>query len=101
MPDETLKGNGQEKKQPDAVRVTYVLPNGEKQTHRFVSSFSIGRDETCQVLLLGEMVSKNHATLYPTTSGWWVRDLDSRNGVYVDGRRISHADSLKDEVSVA
>jgi hypothetical protein len=95
VPDETLKGSGEEKQRPNAVRVTYILPNGEKQTHRFVSSFSIGRDETCQVLLLDEVVSKNHATLYPTTSGWWVRDLGSTNGTYLNGERVAHAQVTK------
>jgi pSer/pThr/pTyr-binding forkhead associated (FHA) protein/low affinity Fe/Cu permease len=88
--EETLTGSGKEQK-PGAIRVTYILPNGEKQTHRFTSSFSIGRDETCEVLLLDDVVSKNHATVYPTAEGWWVRDLGSTNGTYLDGERIENA----------
>jgi membrane-bound lytic murein transglycosylase D len=90
VPDETLTGSGEQQK-PGALRVTWILPNGEKQTNRFTSSFSIGRDESCQVLLLDEVVSKNHATLYPTAAGWSVRDLGSTNGTYLNGKRIEHA----------
>ena len=44
----------------------------------------IGRDETCQVRLASEDVSRRHCMLTPTADGLVVRDLDSRNGTYVN-----------------
>lgn len=34
-------------------------------------------------------VSARHALLYPEAGGWWVRDLSSRNGTFVNGARAS------------
>jgi hypothetical protein len=34
-------------------------------------------------------VSTRHAVLYADGGQWWVRDLGSRNGTYVNGRRIA------------
>ena len=37
-------------------------------------------------------VSKHHAFLHRTPTGWRVRDMDSRNGLLVNGRLIREAD---------
>jgi signal transduction histidine kinase len=33
-------------------------------------------------------VSRRHAELTPDEGAWWIRDLESSNGTYVNGRRI-------------
>ena len=35
------------------------------------------------------MRSKQHATIYDFDGRWFVRDLDSHNGVVVNGRRVN------------
>jgi len=49
----------------------------------------VGRDESAD-LCLGPVnaVSRVHAELVWQSAGWWVRDLGSRNGTLLDGRRI-------------
>ena len=69
--------------------ITYPGPDGQMRTKRFTGPFMIGRDESCQVLLVGEMVSKQHVELYKAKSGWWVADLDSTNGTFVNGVQVS------------
>ena len=64
---------------------------------------SIGRSGSCGISLHDTKVSRLHATLRwdggPTVT---VTDLDSRNGVYVGGRRISRRESVTsgDEVRI-
>jgi len=44
----------------------------------------IGRDESCQIRLASDDVSRRHCLLTPAADGLIVRDLGSRNGTYVN-----------------
>lgn len=50
----------------------------------------VGRFPACQVFLpdTAETVSWFHAIIYWSADGWWVRDLASRNGTFVDRERL-------------
>ncbi|HEY0138086.1 MAG TPA: FHA domain-containing protein [Nannocystis sp.] len=48
----------------------------------------IGRSRACTICLDRPEVSGEHAVLRWTGSGWEIKDLHSRNGVYVDGHRL-------------
>jgi transcriptional regulator with PAS, ATPase and Fis domain len=54
----------------------------------------IGRQSDCDIVLDVPAVSRLHAEVAFRSGGWSVRDLDSRNGVFVDGRRIREAPLL-------
>jgi ABC-type multidrug transport system ATPase subunit len=49
----------------------------------------IGRDPSCEIPLPFPMVSWRHARLTRTEQGIVVEDLNSRNGTYLDGIKIS------------
>jgi pSer/pThr/pTyr-binding forkhead associated (FHA) protein len=50
----------------------------------------IGRSEqTAQVVLDSKVVSKRHAEVIHAKGGWRVRDLESANGTFCEGRRLS------------
>jgi len=48
----------------------------------------IGRRSTNDIVLLDALVSGVHAALYETDAGWFVEDLGSRNGTWVNRRRV-------------
>ena len=48
----------------------------------------VGRSPTCFLRINEERVSGEHALLQWTGDHWTVRDLGSRNGTYLDGRRL-------------
>lgn len=50
----------------------------------------IGRASTSQIVIHSERCSRQHAEIFPIEDAhaWVVRDLGSRNGTLVDGRRI-------------
>ena len=49
----------------------------------------IGRRESCEIVLRFPNVSGQHCRLTLEGGYWFVKDLDSRNGVKVNGSRIS------------
>jgi DNA-binding NtrC family response regulator len=52
------------------------------------SPATVGRDETAEVWLPVNAVSRRHAEVSLLRGGWHLRDLGSTNGILVDGRRI-------------
>ena len=55
------------------------------------SGARIGRDPGNAVQLSSPEVSKRHAFLQGTPHGWNIRDLDSRNGLFVNGNKVQEA----------
>jgi serine phosphatase RsbU (regulator of sigma subunit) len=60
----------------------------------------IGRDAACDLRLDANTISRRHAEMFLDPFGrWWIRDLGSRNGIYLSDRRIDdralqHGDEL-------
>ena len=50
---------------------------------------TIGRAPTNRIVIRSEMSSRNHCEIFQAGPMWILRDLGSRNGTTVDGRRIS------------
>lgn len=56
----------------------------------------IGRDpEQADCLISARRVSRRHCRIERTDEGWIIIDLDSTNGVYVDGERVNGQQLLK------
>jgi putative nucleotidyltransferase with HDIG domain len=53
-----------------------------------------GRLATLEIVLDDNSVSRRHAELRAGETGWIVRDLESTNGTYVNGQRITGEDRL-------
>lgn len=49
----------------------------------------IGRDESATLRLHDDRVSRKHAELMRSADGWDVRDLKSRSGTFLDGRKLA------------
>ena len=50
---------------------------------------TIGRSEECFITIPDPDVSRQHALVILHNGGVWVKDDNSRNGVYVNGKRVA------------
>jgi membrane-bound lytic murein transglycosylase D len=73
---------------PPPLRVTFGPSLGDRQTLTFNGSFLIGRTPDCDVFIKDEFVSRTHARVLFENGQWWVRDLQSANGIFVDEQRV-------------
>jgi membrane-bound lytic murein transglycosylase D len=58
---------------------------------QFNKRFRIGRVDECEVCVKDDYVSRIHAEVVFESGQWWVRDLNSSNGIYVDSKRVEAA----------
>jgi pSer/pThr/pTyr-binding forkhead associated (FHA) protein len=49
----------------------------------------LGRSHQCHLVLADETVSRRHAELELVDGHWHLRDLGSKNGTWVNGRRVA------------
>jgi len=70
------------------IEASYTLADGRQGSQRFFTAFRIGRQADCDLYLDAEVVSRQHAEVYYDGETWWIRDLDSTNGLYVHGKRV-------------
>ena len=70
------------------VTVKYRDQQGQERVRQFTTAFIIGRERSCDVRVGENMVSRRHVEVVPREGSWWLRDLDSANGTYLDRKRI-------------
>ena len=76
---------------PPLLRVSVGTTPADRQNFHFLKAFRIGRVEDCEVCIKNEYVSRAHAEVVFENGQWWVRDLNSSNGIFVDGQRVQTA----------
>ena len=68
-----------------------VVTKGPLEGARFpvpTDGLSIGRDPDCNVILDDANVSRYHARLVFHNAAIWVQDVGSRNGVFLNEKRV-------------
>jgi len=74
-------------------RVPLLVPlNGPLHGRRFQLNdeemLTIGRSEDCDIHIDDPEISRHHASVVLHNSGVWIQDAGSRNGVFVDEKRV-------------
>jgi len=55
----------------------------------------VGRSRDCDIVLDDSSISRRHAELRPNGSAWTIEDLDSTNGVRVNGAQVHGSQQLR------
>lgn len=60
------------------------------------SGVLLGRNPECTLVIDDDYASGRHARVYQDDRTWYVEDLDSTNGTFVEGSRITEPTPLKE-----
>lgn len=72
---------------PSLILITEDYPRQIFQLGR--ATLMVGRDDTSQIQISDDSVSRNHASIIYDTPHFVIRDNGSTNGSYVNGQRVS------------
>jgi pSer/pThr/pTyr-binding forkhead associated (FHA) protein len=65
------------------------------QTVQLNGTLQVGRAEACQIQLPDTYASSFHARIFNRDGSWYIEDLGSTNGTYVNQRRITAPAELR------
>jgi pSer/pThr/pTyr-binding forkhead associated (FHA) protein len=79
-----------------APRTLMVIDEkGSKASHRLDGAMQIGRGESCHIRLSDTYASTMHARIFSREGTWFVEDLGSTNGTYLNQRRVTAPAELR------
>ena len=81
----------------EKARQVMVVEGPLKGSHMEIASiedFTLGRADSNDFVLGDDYASSRHARLFRRGSEWFVEDLDSRNGTFVQGNRIDQPERV-------
>jgi pSer/pThr/pTyr-binding forkhead associated (FHA) protein len=68
---------------------------GKVKSMSLDGTLQIGRADACQIKLPDTYVSSFHARIYRHDGGWYVEDLGSTNGTYLNQKRVTSPAELR------
>ncbi len=69
-----------------------LIKNGSSEREMLlIGVIDVGRDPRCDISDANPLLSRKHAEFLPSDRGVVVRDLNSRNGILVNGRKVLEA----------
>jgi hypothetical protein len=81
------------------LRVSFVDQAGTTRELEFDHAIRLGRTDDCDVCIKQEYVSRAHAEVRLENGGWTLNDLNSSNGIFVGGQRVTSC-AVRDSTSV-
>jgi hypothetical protein len=79
---------------PPAIRVQVEKGAADRGQYLFTGPFRLGRDPSCEIRLSDTAVSRFHAEVWFADGQWWILDLQSANGSFLDGKRVERSPIL-------
>lgn len=78
-----------EDENPALVLILKSISTSAQQILRLKpGEYVVGRDPTCDIVIIDPYVSRVHAKIFYRDGKWYIEDLGSKNGTYVNGEDI-------------
>jgi len=91
-PSDPQARSAEEGEEPEGVQREVAVLSWSGRTLRVDKrSVTLGRSRECDIQIEDSNISRRHAELRQEGSAYWIVDLDSTNGLEVDGRRVKRA----------
>jgi len=88
--NETLMGGSQAGKRLQNIKRQSIFSlSFHGKSYPITKEITIGRSDSCDLLMDDNLVSKRHALIQKIKDEYLIRDLNSKNGTYVNNQRIS------------
>lgn len=86
-----LKGQSaiQASRRAPLLQLLIEQPEGTRTEHYNKNEVLIGRESTCDCIIQHSTVSSRHAQLSYHHLQWWLEDLDSTNGTFLNEEQVS------------
>ena len=81
------------------VLATWTDNHGQLQRCEYYAEFIVGRDFQADIRLSEDCVSRRHLKVFPQGNDWFVEDLGSLNGSFLNGIRVSRS-RIENDVTV-
>ena len=76
------------KKQPGIMIETRLGQDKLSQSHFSQNEVMIGRDTNCDLSVMDEALSAHHARIIFHHGQWWLEDLNSTNGTFLNHEKL-------------
>ena len=76
-------------KKPGITLFVNIDSKAESQRYFTQAEIIIGRDTHCDLSVLDEAISAHHARITYHHGQWWLEDLNSRNGTFLNREKLS------------
>ena len=92
------KTDSQQQQMREPISISIIQQEIPAQTHVLTNPiYILGRATSCDINLADETVSSQHARIYYESSNWWVEDIGSSNGTYLNDSFLKQPAVLTDQ----
>jgi len=83
------QGNKLSTQKKPGITIFFRSQNRDNLRHFLQTEVMIGRDTNCDLSVLDEALSAHHARVTHHHGQWWLEDLNSRNGTFLNREKLN------------